>query len=337
MAVLDTYRVKVEAGKTYLVRIINAALNNQLFFKIANHSFTVEAVDACYTNPYQTDLIVIAPGQTVDALMVANAPPARYYMAARAYESANPPAPIFVNSTTRAIVEYMSAMSIASPVMPDLPSFYDTPSAHRFFSNLTGLVRPGDPTVPLSVDKRLFITVGLGFADCLPSQTLCNASQGQLSLAASMNNASFLPPSSMSLLEAHFRSVHGIYTTDFPEKPPILFDYTNISLTSGTTLSPLKKTTKGTRLIRLTYNTTVEIVLQNTAIIGIESHPIHIHGHDFYILAQGFGNYDEAEAVKGFNLKDPLKRNTVAVPTGGWAVIRFTTTNPGNLVPVYLL
>ncbi|KAJ3707709.1 hypothetical protein LUZ61_011414 [Rhynchospora tenuis] len=325
----DNYRLMVEAGKTYLVRIINAAVNNQLFFKIANHSFTVVAVDACYTNPYQTDLIVIAPGQTVDALMVADAPPAQYYMAALAYESANPPAPIFVNSTTRGIVEYISSKSTALPVMPDLPFFFDTPAAHHFFSNLTGLVRPSDPTVPLYVDKRLFVTIGLGFADCLPSQTLCNASQGQLSLAASMNNASFIFPSGLSLLEAYFRSVQGIYTTDFPDKPPIVFDFTNVSLNSDNALASLTKTVKGTRLISLKYNTKVEIVLQNTAIIGIESHPMHIHGHDFYILAQGFGNYDEAEAIKGFNLKNPLKRNTIAVPTGGWAVIRFTTTNPG--------
>jgi laccase len=93
----------------------------------------------------------------------------------------------------------------------------------------------------------------------------------------------------------------------FPERPLILFDYTNISLISGTAVIPLKKTVKNTNLISLKYNTTVEIVLQNTAIIWIESHPMHIHGHE---------NYDVAEAVKGFNLRDPLKRNTTAVPIG---------------------
>ncbi|KAJ3680757.1 hypothetical protein LUZ60_015246 [Juncus effusus] len=323
----DTYKFIVEPGKTYLLRIINAALNNQLFFKIANHSFRIVAVDASYTNPYETDTIVIAPGQTVDALLTTNVKPARYYMAARAYQSTDPPAPIFANTTSRAVLEYSSATSSTSGqlVMPDLPIFNDTLTAHTFFSNLTGLVRPGFETVPLYVDERLFVTIGLGFADCLPSQTLCNSS----SLAASMNNASFLFPSGISILEAHYKDLKGVYTVDFPYKPPVSFDFTNISVNSDKLLTPFTKTSKGTKVIKVKFNTTIEIVLQNTAIIGIESHPMHIHGHNFYILTQGFGNYNEIEAIKSFNLNDPLVRNTISVPTGGWAVIRFTTTNPG--------
>lgn len=51
IGLIDTYRLVVEAGKTYLVRIIYAAVNNKLFFEIVNHSYTVVSVDACYTNP----------------------------------------------------------------------------------------------------------------------------------------------------------------------------------------------------------------------------------------------------------------------------------------------
>jgi laccase len=32
-----------------------------------------------------------------------------------------------------------------------------------------------------------------------------------------MNNASFVLPAGMSLLEAHFRNVMGVYTRDFPD------------------------------------------------------------------------------------------------------------------------
>ncbi|KAK4834010.1 hypothetical protein QYF36_014957 [Acer negundo] len=34
----DTFKLKVKPGKTYLLRLINAALNDELFFSIANHS-----------------------------------------------------------------------------------------------------------------------------------------------------------------------------------------------------------------------------------------------------------------------------------------------------------
>ena len=66
------YTLEVVQGQTYMLRIINAALNSQLFFKMANHYMTVVAVDATYTNPYMTNVIVIAPGQTIDVLLTAD-------------------------------------------------------------------------------------------------------------------------------------------------------------------------------------------------------------------------------------------------------------------------
>lgn len=50
------FQVEVEPGKTYLLRIINAAVNAELFFRVAGHTFTVVAVDASYTNPHPTDV-----------------------------------------------------------------------------------------------------------------------------------------------------------------------------------------------------------------------------------------------------------------------------------------
>ena len=35
-------------GKTYLLRIVNAAFNDELFFSIADHNLTVVDVDAIY-------------------------------------------------------------------------------------------------------------------------------------------------------------------------------------------------------------------------------------------------------------------------------------------------
>ncbi|KAI5397655.1 Aldehyde dehydrogenase 2 member B7 [Lathyrus oleraceus] len=60
--------MEVEQGKTYLMRIINAALNDELFFAIAGHNMTVVEVDAVYTKPFTTQAILIAPGQTTNVL-----------------------------------------------------------------------------------------------------------------------------------------------------------------------------------------------------------------------------------------------------------------------------
>ena len=42
----DTFIQTVERGKMYLLRIINAALNDELFFAIDNHTLTVVEADA---------------------------------------------------------------------------------------------------------------------------------------------------------------------------------------------------------------------------------------------------------------------------------------------------
>ncbi|KAJ0718903.1 putative laccase [Helianthus annuus] len=47
----DTIKVPVNPGETSLIRVINAALNQQLFFTIANHKLTVVGADASYVKP----------------------------------------------------------------------------------------------------------------------------------------------------------------------------------------------------------------------------------------------------------------------------------------------
>ncbi|XP_058099502.1 laccase-7-like [Magnolia sinica] len=309
----NTYKIQVAHGKTYLLRIINAALNNELFFKIAGHNLTVVGIDALYTDPYTTDVVVLAPGQTTGVLLVANATPGSYYMAARPYATAPIP---FDSTTTTAILQYKGSTSVAAPLMPVLPEFNDTPTAHKFYSNITALSGWGSE-LPLHVDEHMFITVGLGLEQCGQNATCTRPS-------ASMNNASFQLPTTLSMLQAHFNGVQGIFTDDFPDTPPLVFDYTNANA------SQLVSTTlKSTRVKRLAYNSTVEIVFQNTAILSVENHPIHLHGFNFFVLAQGFGNYDNTTHRSMFNLVNPQKRNTIAVPVGGWAVIRFRANNPG--------
>ncbi|KAK7294610.1 hypothetical protein RJT34_17499 [Clitoria ternatea] len=322
-----TYKVKVKQGKTYMLRIINAALNEQHFFKIANHKFKVVAIDASYTKPYDTKVVVVAPGQTVDVLFKANQKVGLYYMTATPYHTLNG---IFNNSTARGIVVYHSASSL-TPKMPILPPFNDTPIAHKFYTNIKGLASgPHWVPVPCNVDEHMFITFGVNLDHCNlkgPNNT-CGGPNGSR-LSASMNNESFVIPEGrgFSMLEAFFRNVNGVYTNDFPNKPPIEFDYTNPAINN--LLGSLAFAPKSTKVKKLKFNSTVEIVLQNTAILAVESHPIHLHGFNFHVLAQGFGNYNSTKDEQKFNLVNPQIRNTIAVPVGGWAVIRFQANNPG--------
>ncbi|XP_038693732.1 laccase-7-like isoform X2 [Tripterygium wilfordii] len=318
------FRLNVKQGKTYLLRIVNTGLDNNLFFKIANHSMTVVGIDGAYTTPYVTDVLMVALGQTTDVLVTANQPVGSYYMASSLYDTIPLPGE---NTTTRGLIVYEGANPSVAPSVPVLPDSHDTNTTHRFQSNLTGL--PGSPhflPVPLEVNERMFVTTGLALIPCPPSYTCNNGIMGN-ALSSSMNNKSFVPPRGLSMMEAFYYNVSGIYTTDFPDNPPKVFDYVNTSISFDQSLI---FTERSTSVKKLKFNSTVEVVLQDTAIVTLGNHhPIHLHGFSFHVLAQGFGNYDPVRDSPKFNLINPPYRNTVLVPTGGWTVVRFRADNPG--------
>ncbi|KAJ7954289.1 Laccase [Quillaja saponaria] len=322
----DTFKLKVKPGKTYLLRLINAALNDELFFSIANHTLTVVEADAVYVKPFKTNIVLITPGQTTNVLLrtKSDAPNATFLMAARPY--ATGPA-TFDNTTAAGLLEY-EKISIPNtknkklPLLnPVLPKFNDTNFAIKFNKKIRSLANAKFPAkVPTTVDRRFFFTVGLGLSPCSQNQTCQGPNNTRL--AASINNVTFVQPN-IALLQAHFfNQSQGVYTTDFPANPPFKFNYT------GNPPSNIQATS-GTKLMALTFNASVELVLQDTSIIGAESHPLHLHGYNFFVVGQGIGNFNPTKDPSTFNLVDPAERNTVGVPSGGWVAIRFLADNPG--------
>jgi hypothetical protein len=81
----------------------------------------------------------------------------------------------------------------------------------------------------------------------------------------------------------------------------------------------------------LEYGTVLEIVFQDTDILGAENHPMHLHGFAFYVVGRGLGNFNATTDPAKYNLIDPPYQNTVTVPTAGWAAMRFKAENPGKL------
>ncbi|XP_062201675.1 laccase-23-like [Phragmites australis] len=312
----DTTTFPVKSGETNLLRFINAALNTELFVSLAGHTMTVVGVDASYTKPYATSVLMIAPGQTTDVLVTFDQPPARYYLAARAYASAQ--GVPFDNTTTTAIFDY-GATSSSSPAMPTLPAYNDTATAATFTTSLRGLRKA---ELPSQVDESLFFTVGVGLFNCSRNQNCGGPNNTRF--AASINNVSFVLPSTVSILQAHYHDAPGVFTDDFPANPPVQFDYTAQNVSRA-----LWQPVPGTKVYKLKYGSVVQLVLQGTNIFAAENHPIHIHGYDFYILAEGSGNFNATTDTAKFNLEDPPMRNTVGVPVNGWAVIRFVADNPG--------
>lgn len=111
------------------------------------------------------------------------------------------------------------------------------------------------------------------------------------------------------------------------------------------------------------------MVLSNVGNGAVITHPVHIHGHTFEVLKIGFPsipppysndiNFRQNEDIlcnkqlpnkesqcnqatwrnynwslnyrniPGINLHNPVRKDTVIVPYGGYTIIRFWATNPG--------
>ncbi|KAG6789380.1 hypothetical protein POTOM_005477 [Populus tomentosa] len=306
------YNLPVKPGKTYMLRIINAALNEELFFKIAGHQLTVVEVDATYVKPFKIDTIVIAPGQTTNVLVTANRGSGRYMVAASPFMDA----PIAVdNVTATATLHYSGTLASATTTLTVPPAQNATPVATNFTDALRSLNSIKYPArVPLKIDHSLFFTIGLGVNPCA---TCVNGSR----VVADINNVTFIMPT-IALLQAHFFNIEGVFTDDFPGNPPTPFNYTG-------TQPKNFQTVNGTKLYRLAYNSTVQLVLQDTGMLTPENHPVHLHGFNFFEVGRGIGNFNPKRDPKKFNLADPVERNTIGVPAGGWTAIRFIADNPG--------
>ncbi|KAF2297484.1 hypothetical protein GH714_024241 [Hevea brasiliensis] len=313
-----TFHLLVEYGKTYLLRIINAVMNEEQFFGIANHSLTVVGQDGAYLKPITTDYIMITPGQTMDVLVTANQAPSYYYMSSNPFFDSVAP---FDNTTSTAILQYKGNFTRPSSIpFPTLPSITNDSAASNFTTRLRSLASKNHPVnVPKNITQHLYITISVNELPC--ANASCAGPNGDR-LAASLNNVSFVTPD-IDILEAYYRSLTGVFDEDFPSFPPNFFNFT------GDTTNVSVFTATGTKVKMLNYGDAVEIVFQGTNIGAAENHPMHVHGNSFYVVGNGTGNFNNLTDPLSYNLIDPPELNTVGVPKNGWVAIRFFANNPG--------
>ena len=151
-----------------------------------------------------------------------------------------------------------------------------------------------------------------------------------------------------------------------PPKAPLSDDNPGI-LPCGDSCHQHGKGCACTNSLSLPYNRSVQFVLSNLEPPshhghGVDhskhtqhaaGHPIHIHGHNFAVVAQGLAKYDPQSGAKihdnpaifcmdelcknpvwagapKLNLVNPPVKDTVLVPPGGFVVVRIRSDNPGH-------
>ncbi|XP_022299973.2 uncharacterized protein LOC111108406 [Crassostrea virginica] len=126
-----------------------------------------------------------------------------------------------------------------------------------------------------------------------------------------------------------------------------------------------QKLCKCTNALSLEHGDTVQMIFLNMGNGKGWAHPIHMHGHSFYVLKMGYATYNETTGkfieqnsdidcrggvpmdqsfcnaaswkdstwlngnVPGLELQNPPRKDTVIVPSGGYVVVRIKADNPG--------
>ncbi|KAJ4360369.1 laccase, multicopper oxidase, benzenediol:oxygen oxidorectuctase [Didymosphaeria variabile] len=70
------------------------------------------------------------------------------------------------------------------------------------------------------------------------------------------------------------------------------------------------------------------VIQQDPANLAAVPHPVHLHGHDFYVLAQESEKTWDGD-ISGLKMDNPPRRDTATLPVKGYLVLAFESDNPG--------
>ncbi|GIL43898.1 hypothetical protein Vafri_1486 [Volvox africanus] len=344
----------VESGKTFRLRLVNAATLVFMTVCFERHNVTLIAADAIPTVPVSTRCLDINSGQRLDVLLTADQPPANYWITvAPQYRTGAPsgyavlnykgvnastfplsPAPQPINITSWGLAEDSLVR-----LSPQLLTPSSNPAVNMYLTDGEATLTPPAPTKVVLVNL---------------SQPLLEAN-GQLRWAIN-NVAMARNPPCTSLLAKLQRdpkrlkriAVNASAANGTGAGPFVGFNYVRAgdAMTvyyDGISPAP-RYPSVGLHIVENAGGEVVDLVVNNMAAnsfngdyrpgvgstrTAVEQHPMHLHGHRFWVLGRGSGTFNASAHAAGLNTVNPSYRDTVTVTSNGWVYLRFRANNPG--------
>ncbi|KAH6869777.1 multicopper oxidase-domain-containing protein [Thelonectria olida] len=294
-----------EAGKTYKMSLVNTATSTQMTFWIDNHSFSVVAADFVPITPYNTSILNIAIGQRYEIIVHANASTAtgtNFWIHAR--DCSMPGA-----RSELGIIRY----DHSSETIPWTPPVHHKHLCHGCLDVAASNLKP---IVPRTVDAPAngnyttdsFKVHQVGY----PDEYEENSVMHRWVLKDSTFYLDWREPS-LSLIK--IASDQGWEHPKFPKG----YEPVDLWYKSGSWVYFLIEG----KYNQTTSNATHQIYQTQPPV----AHPIHVHGHDFVILAQGTTEYNSSEVT--LDLDNPARRDVAMLPVNGYLILAFQIDNPG--------
>lgn len=266
----------------------------------------VEA-DGHNVEPFEVKNLFIYSGETYSVLIRADQDPSTNYWASAKVVSRNSTTPDGL-----AILNYYPNHPRRNPstTPPVGPQWNDV--SPRIAQSLATKARSGYIYPPPQTSDRVIVM--------LNTQNMINGY-----VRWSVNNVSFSLPHTPYLIAFKEKLSHAFDKTPPPDGYDPSHDIYTVAKNVNATTSNAP--------YRLEFNSIVDVILQNSNTMNTnnsETHPWHLHGHDFWVLGYGLGKFNVSSDPKKYNYVNPIMKNTVAVHPYGWTALRFRADNPGT-------
>ncbi|CAL4942778.1 unnamed protein product [Urochloa decumbens] len=296
----------VHPGRTYRIRVHNVGSSTSLNFRIQGHNLLLVETEGSYTTQQNYTNLDIHVGQSYSFLVTTDQNASSdYYVVASARQVSNES--LWHHVTGVAVLRYSNSGGPASGPLPDPPQDQNDRSfsmnqARSVRWNLSaGAARPN----PQGSFRYSAINV---------TQAYLLRSTAPVWIAgrrrATLNGLSYARPETpLRLADAY--GVHGVYTLDFPERPPPA---------SGGAPPRVARA-----IINGTYRGFMELIFQNN---DTRMQSYHMDGYAFFVVGMDYGEWDE-DSRGTYNKGDGVARSTIQVYPGAWAAVLVSLDNVG--------
>lgn len=335
----------VQPGKTYRFRVISAATLYPFRVYVESHpKITIVASDGYDLEPMEVESVIIHPGERYDFELITDKNDGEYLFVAESLETAKSLSPRNEYHVAEAIVRYTTTTHInhnptrrgpnpctqSNPCLVfNCPFENYPPSSGRQCINYN---EANTTDASSNVEEVLGTATTMFFNFAFPG--------GNLYTPGSINGRAFDPP-----------------------KVPALLTPGAIENQCDSTKCGAGKICECSYTVSIQNNNVYQFVLTNIGKGRGWSHPVHLHGHSFYVMKVGYGRYNGSGFIIGdtgditcstnhgvpdpycnvqhwtpghgtspdadIKTSNPPQKDTVIVPTGGYVIVRFKADNPG--------
>ncbi|KAI9690550.1 MAG: hypothetical protein M1822_009513 [Bathelium mastoideum] len=314
----------LEPTKNHRLRLINVGAFAEFQLQIDEHEFAITEADGTDIWPAYYHRLKISPAQRYSIVISSNTTNAywlRAQMVTHCFAEPNPE----MKGEARAIINYTP-----NPTEPNLPvpqpiskDWSETVELECRDMNTTELIPVEQIPPPATADATFYLRTTFEIGAWRLSRGFFNQSSWRPDLHSP---SLFRAIDGLSSGNISFLSAGPSTTTSSPDDT-----LPNPNTFANTAAYPAAR--------ELTLQTsgvqTLDLLVSN---FDDGAHPLHLHGHKFWVLASGESGYPPAlstlleDLSASGRLENPLRRDTVTLEAFGWVLVRVRLDNPGMWV-----